>query len=66
MRYKNKIKCKKCGNIIESKSIHDFVKCKCGSVFTDGGLEYQRVGWPEGNMEDWIEIIEEPIKEVEN
>ena len=36
----NKIKCKNCGEIIESKSIHDFVWCKCGNCAVDGGKSY--------------------------
>ena len=27
----NKIKCKKCGNIIESKSTNDYKRCSCGA-----------------------------------
>lgn len=61
-KYKNKIKCKKCGDIIESKSRHDFVECKCKSVFTDGGLNYQRIGWPSGDLDNWIEYIIEEIE----
>lgn len=38
----NKIRCKKCGDIIESKSVHDFVTCKCGAVSVDGGHNYIR------------------------
>lgn len=38
----NKIRCKKCGDIIESKSRHDFVTCKCGKVSLDGGHDYIR------------------------
>lgn len=37
---RNRCKCKKCGDIIESKSVHDFVRCKCGECSTDGGLDY--------------------------
>lgn len=37
---RNRCKCKKCGDIIESKSVHDFVRCKCGACSTDGGLDY--------------------------
>jgi len=41
----NKIKCKKCGDIIESKYTHDFKMCKCGSIAVDGGHDYlRRVG----------------------
>ena len=34
---RNRIKCKKCGEIIESTSRHDFKFCKCGAVAVDGG-----------------------------
>ena len=38
----NKIRCKRCGDIIESKTVHDFKFCKCGAVAVDGGTEYLR------------------------
>ena len=38
----NKIQCKHCGEIIESKSVHNFVTCKCGACSVDGGLYYLR------------------------
>ena len=45
---RNIIRCKKCGQTIESKSVHDYVKCNCGSVAVDGGHEYARfTGYPE-------------------
>lgn len=56
---KNAIKCLKCGDIIESKSVHDWVRCSCGACFVDGGLYYMRIG---GNKEDW-EDMSEWIKE---
>lgn len=40
----NKCRCKACNDIIESKYRNDFVSCKCGSIFTDGGLDYIRRG----------------------
>lgn len=49
----NKIKCKKCGDEIESCSVHDFKFCKCGAVAVDGGLDYLRRC---GNQEDWEEL----------
>lgn len=57
--YENKIQCKKCGDIIESKTVHDMVWCKCGAVAVDGGKEYLR---RTGNDEDIIELskYEEP------
>ncbi len=52
---RNRIKCKKCGEIIESISTHDFKFCKCGAVAVDGGKEYLR---RDGNREDYEEMIE--------
>ena len=37
-------KCRLCKSVIVSKYRHDFVKCKCGEIFVDGGLEYLRRG----------------------
>ena len=41
---RNIAKCKKCGDIIESKHRHDFVQCSCGAIFVDGGHDYIRRG----------------------
>ncbi len=38
--YSNKIKCRYCGDVIESTYTHDFRTCKCGKVSVDGGLSY--------------------------
>lgn len=58
---RNRCKCKKCGDIIESKSVHDFVRCKCGAIFTDGGTDYIHRG---GKLDDIEEMDEwEEIKE---
>jgi len=53
----NKAKCRKCGDIIESKHRHDFVNCKCGAIFVDGGKDYLRRGGKD--LEDIIELSEE-------
>ena len=51
----NKIKCKKCGDIIESIYRHDFKYCKCGAVAVDGGKEYlRRLGF----KDDYEELSE--------
>ena len=51
----NKIKCNKCGDIIESIHGHDFKYCQCGAVAVDGGKDYlRRVGY----HEDWEELSE--------
>ena len=39
-----KIKCLICGDIIESKSVHDFVACKCENCHIDGGKDYLHFG----------------------
>ena len=38
----NKIRCNYCGDIIESKSVHDYKSCRCGMVAVDGGHDYLR------------------------
>lgn len=41
----NKIKCKKCGDVIESKNTNDYKRCSCGAVAVDGGKNYlKRIG----------------------
>ena len=50
-----KIKCKHCGDIIESKYSGQFVQCSCGKIYIDETEYYCRVG---GNEEDW-EIVKE-------
>ena len=52
---RNRIKCKKCGEIIESTSRHDFKFCKCGAVAVDGGKDYLR---RVGSKDDYEELIE--------
>lgn len=39
-----KIKCLICGDIIESKSVHNLVSCKCESCHIDGDNGYLRFG----------------------
>lgn len=49
----NKIRCKKCNEVIESTHRHDFKFCKCGAVAVDGGRDYLRRC---GFREDWEEL----------
>ena len=51
----NKVRCKKCGDVIESTYCHDFKFCKCGAVAVDGGKDYLRRC---GKREDWEELSE--------
>ncbi|WP_456305801.1 DUF7695 domain-containing protein [Faecalibacterium prausnitzii] len=52
---RNMIRCKKCRDVIESCTVHDFKFCSCGSCAVDGGHEYLRRC---GNPEDWEELSE--------
>lgn len=56
---KNQAKCLLCGDMIESKSRHDFVTCSCGSLSVDGGKLYLIRSFQ--NRLDWEErsIVEE-------
>ena len=55
---RNIAKCAKCGDIIESMHVHDFVYCSCKAIFVDGGREYIRRG---GNEEDFIEVDDNEV-----
>ena len=56
----NKIKCKSCGDIIESNNRHDFKFCSCESCAVDGGHEYLRRC---GNLEDFEEMMVTKVTE---
>ncbi len=58
-----KLKCKKCGSIIESKYRHDFVWCSCESIFIDGGRDYTKFGGDENLIlvernNDFVPLLE--------
>ena len=63
----NKIKCKFCGDIIESKNRHDFKFCSCGKCAVDGGHDYLKRSYsgdnPEECFEDLSVVIEENLEE---
>ena len=52
----NKAQCKLCKDIIESKTVHNFVQCSCGEIFVDGGRQYLRRGAK--NLNNIIELSE--------
>lgn len=54
---RNAIKCNLCGDVIESTHRHDFKRCKCGTVFIDGGLDYSRRGY-KNSRDDYIDLCE--------
>ena len=69
----NKIKCKLCGEVLESTNRHEFVPCKCfresqgaKGCACDGGSDYlRRVGNP-GDWEDLSETRPYTDEEVED
>ena len=54
----NKIQCKHCGEIIESKHIHEFVTCKCETCSVDGGHYHLSRSYKNSPTEDYIELSE--------
>ena len=57
----NKIKCKNCGDVIESKFTHDFVTCSCGRCSVDGGREYLRRAYTDRRT-DFEELSEYDVR----
>lgn len=58
----NRARCKNCGEIIESKNVHDWVCCSCfhesdgtTGIFIDGGCDYYRRGGHPEYFEDLSE-----------
>lgn len=54
---KNAIRCKHCGEVIESTSVHDFKFCSCESVAVDGGHDYLRRCF-KASQDDFEELSE--------
>lgn len=52
---RNMIKCNRCGDIIESVSVHSYVTCSCGTVSVDGGKEYLRRSF-KNSKDDFTEL----------
>lgn len=44
---------------MESKDRHDFVRCKCGASFLDGGDDYFRAGGYTAGVPDYIMTADE-------
>lgn len=64
----NKIKCKKCWNIIESINFHDYKWCSCSTVAIDGGCKYLRRVGNENDFEElshFIKLAEITIDDFE-
>jgi len=42
------VHCPLCGDIIYSRTRHDFRYCGCGNCHVDGGIDYLKFGWTPG------------------
>ena len=51
----NKAECLNCHDVIESKTVHDWVACHCGAIFVDGGKHYLRRGGEMNMIKDLTE-----------
>lgn len=56
---RNRIRCKQCGDVIESRQVNDFQSCTCGLVSVDGGLEYAKRIFPGNPAENYYEELVE-------
>lgn len=52
---RNVIRCNHCGDVIESRSCHDFVTCSCGKCAVDSDLDYLRRMGDDGDFEELAE-----------
>lgn len=44
-----RVRCKKCDDVIQSFSRHDFKWCKCNSIAVDGGADYFKMCFDENS-----------------
>lgn len=63
---RNAMKCLRCGDVIESRTRHDFVTCSCGNISVDGGLDYFHRVFAQGvsdedyeDLSEWEEVQDE-------
>ena len=52
----NAIRCKHCGDVIESRYRHYYVFCSCGACAVDGGHDYLRRAFKHSRDEDYEEL----------
>lgn len=57
---RNAIRCRSCGDEIESRHVHEMRWCRCGAVAVDGGREYLRRVGDLDAMDELSEMREDP------
>ena len=62
---KNAIRCKICGDEIESTYRHDYVSCSCGACAVDGGHNYLRRSFKSPAFFEDMSIVVPTEKEKE-
>lgn len=62
---KNAIRCKLCGDEIESTYRHDYVTCCCGACAVDGGHNYLRRSFKTPDCFEDISIVVSTWEEKE-
>ena len=53
----NIAQCRQCGDIIESRTHHEYVTCMCGAISLDGGSAYWRT-LVQNSFDDVIRLVE--------
>lgn len=59
---RNAVKCRRCGDVIESRKRHDFAVCSCGSVAVDGGRDYLRRCGDPADYEEMSEVRDDNVE----
>lgn len=60
----NRAKCLKCGDVIESVHVHDFVTCSCLNLSVDGGLAYAKRSFGDINSFEEMSIYDDQPFEI--
>ncbi|OAB34530.1 DUF7695 domain-containing protein [Paenibacillus macquariensis] len=58
---RNKIRCKRCLDIVESTFVYECKFCSCGAIGVDGGREYLRRIGAFDDIKELSEWTSEPI-----
>jgi hypothetical protein len=59
------LKCKKCGDQLYSRHVHDFRWCSCNSVAVDGGRDYFKITFHEPTDYEIVEVDILGVNQVE-
>jgi len=52
---RNARRCLRCGEVVESRHVHDYRVCRCCATMVDGGLCYARWGFKPNDSEPLYE-----------